>query len=43
MAFGTWNEISLVALLAVLIVVATKIGTIGSTIGGWLAKKPKGG
>lgn len=40
MAFGTWNEIGLVALLAVLIFVATKLGAIGSAIGGWLAKKP---
>lgn len=37
--FGTWNEIGLVVLLSVIIVLATKIGAIGSAIGGWLAKK----
>lgn len=40
MYFGTWNEIVLVVFLAVLIVVATKIGAIGSAIGGLFAKKP---
>jgi len=38
-SFGTWNEILFVALLAVLIVIATKIGAIGSAVGGWLGGK----
>lgn len=39
MPFGTWNEIGFAALLAVVIVLATKIGSIGAAVGGWLAKK----
>jgi hypothetical protein len=39
MPFGTWNEIALVALLASLIMIGTKIGAIGGAIGGWLARK----
>ncbi len=34
MPFGTWNEVGLVAFLAFLIVVGTKIGTIGGALGG---------
>jgi Sec-independent protein translocase protein TatA len=41
MPFGTWNEIGLVIFLAVLIVGATKIGAIGSAIGGFFAEKKK--
>lgn len=40
MAFGTWSEIGLVVFLAIMVVLATKIGAIGSTVGGWFAKKP---
>lgn len=40
MSFGTWSEIGLVLFLAFMVVLATKIGAIGSAIGGWLAKKP---
>jgi hypothetical protein len=39
MPFGTWNEVGLVAFLAFLIVVGTKIGTIGGALGGLFAKK----
>lgn len=39
MPFGTWNEIGLVVFLAVLIVSGTKIGAIGSAIGGFFARK----
>ena len=39
MPFGTWNEVGLVAFLAFLIVVGTKIGTIGGALGSLFAKK----
>jgi Sec-independent protein translocase protein TatA len=39
MSFGTRSEILFVVILAVLIVVGTKIGAIGSTVGGWLGRK----
>ncbi len=39
LSLGTRSEILLVVILAVLIVIATKIGAIGSAIGGWLGKK----
>jgi hypothetical protein len=39
MPFGTWNEIAFAALLAAVVVVATKVGGIGAAIGAWLAKK----
>jgi hypothetical protein len=39
MPFGTWNEVGLVVFLAVLIVLATKIGAIGSAVGGFFERK----
>lgn len=40
MPFGTWKEVGLVAFLAFLIVLATKIGAIGAAIGNRLGKRP---
>jgi hypothetical protein len=37
--FGSWNEVAFAALLAVVVVLATKLGSIGATVGGWLARK----
>jgi hypothetical protein len=39
MPFGTWNEVGLVVFLAVIIVLATKIGAVGSAVGGFFARK----
>lgn len=39
MPFGTWNEIGLVVFLAIIIVLGTKIGAIGSALGGFFARK----
>jgi len=39
LSIGTQSEIIFVVILAFLIVIATKIGAIGSAIGGWLGKK----
>jgi hypothetical protein len=39
MPFGTWSEIGLVVFLAFMVVLATKIGAIGSALGGRFAKK----
>ncbi|MEZ4310208.1 MAG: hypothetical protein R3F14_19375 [Polyangiaceae bacterium] len=40
MPFGTWNELVLVIFLSVLIVLGTKVGAIGSALGGFFARKP---
>ena len=39
MPFGTWSEIGLVFFLAFMVVLATKIGAVGSALGGYFAKK----
>ena len=39
MPFGTWNEVGLVAFLAFLIVLGTKIGAIGGAAGAFFSRK----